>query len=176
MKRILLAAVLFVCGSASASAQTTFGGGLVFTDLDPLGLGFQVNAYVGVPAVLPGLRIGGDFTYFLPEKESVNFGGELFEAELNLWEVNGNVQYDFLRQEQLSVYGLGGVNISRVSGDFVLGDIASGSESDTKVGLNLGAGLQIPVGFGAIYGEAKYVVADDDMSRFVFGAGVRIGR
>jgi opacity protein-like surface antigen len=176
MKKVVFAAVLLACSSSFASAQTSFGAGVVYTDLDPLGLGFQVNAYVAAPTLAPRLRIGGDFTYYLPEKESESFMGEQFEAELSMFEINGNVLYDLVAQQAMSVYGLAGLNVSRASASFSITGLGSESESETKIGLNVGGGAQFNVGFGAIYGEAKYVVASDDWGRVVFGAGVRIVR
>lgn len=176
MKRVLFAALLLIGGSSYASAQTTLGGGLVYTDLDPLGLGFQVNAYFGVPTAAPGLRLGGDFTYYLPGSRRQSFLGEMIESDLNVFELNGNAQYAYIEQEDLLVYGIGGLNLSRASTTISITGLGSDSDTETKIGLNVGGGAEVGVGFGAFYGEAKYVIASDGWGRIVLGAGLRFDR
>lgn len=180
LTRVLVVAVVALTiglvAAPKADAQISVGGGLVFTDLDPLGLGFQVNGYYGLPDVMPGLRVGGDLTYYLPETQRQTFLGESFEASLNLFELNSNAQLHFLTQEQFSVYGLGGLNFTRISSSVTVPGLGSESASDTKLGFNLGGGGEFNAGFGAVYGEVKYVIQGDNMERIVLGAGVRIRR
>jgi hypothetical protein len=150
-------------GAPGASAQqTAVGAGLAYTDLDPFGLGIQVNGYVPIAAI-PGLRVGGDFTYYLPESES--FNGQ--SLDMNLFAINGNAQYFLMAAPEFGLYGLAGLSLARVSVSFM-----GQSESETEMGLNLGIGGEFTVGFGAIFGEAKLVTGDAD--RIVIAAGVRI--
>jgi opacity protein-like surface antigen len=177
--RLALVAILALgtglAATSRAEAQLRVGGGVVWTDLDPLGLGFQVNGYMGVPDLFPGLRLGGDITYYLPESERVTVPGlGSFESELSLLALNANAQLHLLTQDQLSVYALGGLNFSRASVSVSVPGFGSESDSETKLGLNLGGGAEFLVGFGALYGEAKYVVAGDDWARVVLGLGIRI--
>lgn len=152
-----------VIGTSAASAQqTVVGGGLAFTDLGEFDLGFQVNAYVPIAAV-PGLRVGGDFTYYLPQSET--FLGESIDA--NFFAINGNAQYYFMAAPELALYGLGGLSFGRASFS-----VAGESDSDTDIGINIGIGLEFMVGFGTLYGEAKVVTGDYD--RIGIAGGVRI--
>jgi len=150
-----------VIGAGAASAQqTVIGGGVAFTDADWVDFGFQVNAYVPIGAV-PGLRVGGDFTYYLPQDD------------INFFAINGNAQYYFMSTPELALYGLAGISFSRISIDIDLGnDFFDVSGSDTDIGVNIGIGLEYPVGFGALYGEAKVVTGTYD--RIGLAGGVRI--
>jgi hypothetical protein len=151
-------------GAPAASAQqTVVGGGVVYvTDVEGFDLGFQVNGYLAIAAV-PGLRVGGDFTYYLPHKET--FGSE--SITVNLMAFNGNAHYFFMSTPEMGLYGLGGLSLARISASFM-----GQSESDTEMGLNLGIGAEFHLGFGALYGEAKMVTGDAD--RIVVGGGIRI--
>ncbi len=159
-----------------ADAQIRVGGGVVYTDLDPWNLGLQGNGYFALPN-LPQLRIGGDFTYYLPESEGLSVPGVgSARVEQRLLALNGNAQFHLLTQEQFSLYGLGGVNWTRVSvsASSNLPDVPTGESSEARVGANLGGG-ELNLGFGVLYGEAKSILAGDDWSRIVLGAGIRIG-
>lgn len=148
-----------VIGTSAASAQTVIGAGLAFTDADPFDLGIQVNAYIPIAAV-PGLRVGGDFTYYLPQDD------------FNFFAINGNGQYYFMATPELSLYGLGGISFSRLSVDIDEIPGFDGSASNTDIGINIGVGLEFMVGFGTIFGEAKIVTGDHD--RIGIAGGVRI--
>jgi len=150
-----------VIGAGAASAQqTVVGAGVAFTDAEWVDFGFQVNAYVPIGAV-PGLRVGGDFTYYLPQDD------------INFFAINGNAQYYFMATPELALYGLAGISFSRISIDIDLGDdFFDFSGSDTDIGINIGIGLEYPVGFGALYGEAKIVTGTYD--RIGLAGGVRI--
>jgi preprotein translocase subunit SecD len=50
--------------------------------------------------------------------------------------------------------------------------IGGGVVSGTKLGLNLGGGLEVEIGFFRLYGDAKVVT--DHLDRFVAAAGVRL--
>lgn len=175
---LLIAALAVSMVSAqSADAQIRVGGGVVYTDIDPWNLGLQGNGYFALPN-LPQLRIGGDFTYYLPESEGINVPGVgNARVEQGLLALNGNAQFHFLTQEQFSLYALGGVNWTRVSisASSDLPEIPTGEESEARVGANLGGGGELNLGFGVLYGEAKSILAGEDWSRIVLGAGIRIG-
>jgi len=157
----LVAVVLSFAATERANAQIVVGGGIAFTDLDPLDLGIQGNAYFGLPA-MPELRIGGDIVYYFPQDG------------FDIIAFNVNAQYHFPLQPGTSVYGLAGLSLARWSFDDDFDDIP-GFEFDTsgtETGLNLGGGIEFGVGFGSLYGEAKFVTGDLD--RFVVAGGVRI--
>jgi hypothetical protein len=148
----LAAAVAFAVVAAPAAAQSTaVGGGAILTDADWLDFGLQGGAYVGLGNVLPGLRVGGDLELYL----GVDDGSFLA--------LNGNAQYFFLLGPGLNAYGLAGIGYGRLSN----------GTSFTDVGLNVGAGMELPLTFGDLYGEVKLVTGDFD--RLVLGVGLRFG-
>jgi outer membrane immunogenic protein len=159
--RVLLIALvaigLSLVSTHRAEAQNVVGGGLKFSTEDALELGIQAGAYVGMQGVLPGLRIGGDVSYYLPTD---NF---------SLLAFNINGQLHFLVQEALSAYGLAGVSIGRWS--FDVDDTIPQETSGTETGLNLGGGVEFRMGFGLLYAEAKIVTGDLD--RFAIAGGLR---
>ncbi len=169
---VLAISAISFAGPTGAVAQQDLmaGGGLVLTDMDPFGLGLQVNASAAI-AEVENLRVAGDLTYYLPDSESETIGGETYEASFGMIALNANAHYFFFANETLSAYGLGGLNISRSSTSV---DFAGATESDSNMefGLNLGAGLHYPVTFGVVYGEVKLVTGDYD--RMELGGGVRI--
>jgi opacity protein-like surface antigen len=155
-------------GTTQASAQqAVVGGGLTFTDIGDFDLGLQVNGYLPLEAV-PGLRLGGDFTYFLPQSES--FMGASISA--NFFAINANAQYFFVTGDEFNLYGLGGLSIGRFSISGSEPGYGRESVSNTEMGLNLGGGGEFATGFGAIFGELKLVTGDYD--RFTIAAGVRV--
>jgi opacity protein-like surface antigen len=166
---VLCSAWMF--GTTSAhTQQTAVGVGIVYaSDIGDFDLGFQVNGYVALEQV-PGLRIGGDFTYYLPQSESESWMGETVEWSMNLFAINVNAQYFFLNSEEFGLYGLGGLSFARLSASLSgLGE--SDSDSNTEMGVNLGGGGEFRTGFGSVFGELKFVTGDYD--RTVLAVGVR---
>lgn len=163
MQFVLVAAVVgafSVTTVSESKAQVVAGGGLVYSLEDGIDLGAQVNAFFGLPDVLPGLRVGGDITYYFPTD---NFSILAF---------NPTAQYHFLTQENLAVYGLAGLSIGRWSFDIDVPGLPDFATSGTETGLLLGAGVEFGVGFGLLYGEGRIVTGDLD--RVEIAAGVRI--
>src|SRR5690606_34858031 len=108
---------------ALAQDETRIGGLLAYgTEVESLGIG--VNAEF---PIANKLTIAPSFIFYLPKDE----GG----VKINWFELNGNVNYYFVDQDGLGVYGLGGLNYSSIK-------VSSGgfSVSDGTVGLNLCAG------------------------------------
>jgi hypothetical protein len=157
----MVCALALIGAPAASAQQTVIGGGIVYTDLGEFDLGFQVGGYLAIGAI-PGLRVGGDFKYYLPQSETLM--GETWDVDLMAF--NGNVHYFFMSTPELGLYGLGGLSLARMSVSF-----PGGSESDTEMGLNVGIGTEFNIGFGLLYGEAKLVTGDAD--RIVVGGGLR---
>ena len=165
-KTTFFATLLFFVGFMVSQAQidTRIGAKLAYgTEIENLGIG--ANAEFGV---LDNLSISPSFIYYLPKEESF--------ITVNWWEINGNVNYYFLQDEDIQLYGLGGLNYTNVSVDANLdlgefGDF-SGDDSDGRFGLNLGAGANLDLG-GSImpFAELKYVIIDD--GQLVLAAGVK---
>ncbi|WP_309727149.1 outer membrane protein [Mesonia maritima] len=112
------------------------------------------NAEFGV---LDNLSISPSFIYYLPKEESF--------ITVNWWEINGNVNYYFIQDEDFHLYGLGGLNYTNVSvdADLDLGELGnySSDASDGRFGLNLGAGANLDLGSNIMpFAELKYVIID----------------
>jgi hypothetical protein len=150
---VCLVAVIGITAFAAPAAgqSTVVGGGAIFTDADWVDFGLQGGAYLGLGAVVPGLRVGGDLELYL----GVDDGSFLA--------LNGNAHYLFLMGPGLNAYALAGVGYGRLSN----------GTSVTDLGFNLGAGMELPLTFGELYGEVKAVTGDFD--RLVLGVGLRIG-
>lgn len=90
------------------------------------------------------------------------------EEDVNLLEINGNVNYYFYNHDIFEFYGLGGLNITRVSWDY--GNDVDGSE--TELGLNLGGGINFEVGKSFVpFSELRFTLGDFD--QFVISAGLK---
>ncbi|MEX0929155.1 MAG: outer membrane beta-barrel protein [Balneolales bacterium] len=145
------------------------GGGLVYgTEIENAGL--QLNGYYRLPAN-EQIFVGGDLTYFFPDSESFPGGS----SSQRLLAININGQYHFYQENEIGAYGMGGLNYAmlRFSSEFDdIGDEFDVSETESEIGLNIGAGVEYELDFGLIYGEIKFVISDFD--QLVIGAGVRL--
>ncbi len=137
-------------GLAFASGIGAFGS---VADND---FGIRVDGYY---PIRPLIRVGGDFTFYFPKSEG--------DFTLTVWELNFNGNYLFLQEDELTLYGLAGINITGLN--FSNG----GSESDSEVGLNLGAGVEYPLNFANLFGEFKFSGIGGDADQFVLGGGLR---
>lgn len=152
-------------GTGSPAYDIKAGGGFAYgSEIEKLGL--QLNGYYRLPAN-EQIFVGADFTYYFPETETA-FG---VEEKITWIEININGQYHFLQEEELGVYGLGGLNYTSLSFS-VEADGFDSSASESEIGLNIGGGVEYNLDFGLVYGELKFVISDAD--QLVFGAGVRI--
>lgn len=141
-----------------AEAQFAIEGGLGYgSDIDRLGIkGSVIYDIEGVDE----LQFAGGLILYLPESEN--------DVSWTWTEVNVNAEYHFLDEANFSVYGLGGINRTRLS---ISGDhwgMGSGSSS----GLNIGGGLVTDIGLALLDVELKYVLMDN-WSRAVLSAGLR---
>ena len=148
----------FALASLTAQAQFSFGGGAV--------LGLNANEF-GVQArgqydINETWRGAADFTLYFPGQN------------ISAFEINANAHYKFLDngEGQVKAYALGGLNFTRFSVD--IPDLGFGlpgfDPSYTDVGLNLGAGANLPLGERLMgYAEAKFAVGS---SEFGLAAGI----
>lgn len=109
-------------------------------------------------AFTPEISGAADFAIYFPE----NF---------DWWELNANVHYDFLAEDGMKVYGLGGLNYATMSFSVDFGEFGSASGSNSEVGLNLGGGAEFDVDFANVYTELKYVLGNAD--QLALSAGLR---
>jgi opacity protein-like surface antigen len=155
MKKNLLVFVFIVGCVFSSSAQFTFGGGLSMgtkmgisdTGGDKIGLGLNARANYA----LKSFDLSGGFTYFFPSAPS---GLEMKASQLN---VDGH--YSFVKQDNMSVYGLAGLNYSFATASVAMEGVSI-SASDSKVGVNLGAGAK----FNKVFVEGKYDTAFEQIA------------
>src|SRR5690625_2111284 len=116
-------------------------------------LGISVDGYY---TINDQFRAGAAFTYFFPENDVTHYTIDL----------NGN--YIFHQDEQLMAYGIAGLNIFTYSWD-----IAGSDDSQTELGLNVGAGIEYALNVGNLFGELKLTGIAGDADQLVLGAGIR---
>lgn len=176
MKRIfttgLLIIGLLIAFNTSGFAQTDeleIGGGLVLSTgaLDDFASNSSVDNTFGLKidgayAFDEKWRGAADFTFYFPEEES--------GVKVTVWELNFNAHYLITEENDLKIYGLGGLNITNVDIDI---DGPATGNSESEFGLNLGGGLQYPVDFADVFGELKFAGIGGDADQLVFAAGLR---
>ena len=146
--RILLTLSLFTFFAATASAQLQFGGGAA-TVANFNQFGVQAKAQYQFSETWRG---AADFTYLFPE-----FG--------SAWELNPNVHYIFKDDGAgQQFYALAGLGVYRFSVDLDFGGFGNfGNVGATDVGLNVGAGANIPLGGLTGYAEAKFGIGGSEI-------------
>lgn len=157
MKKLILTScvlfgLMFTFNSNSYAQEASdfkVGGGIAYgTEAEAIGI--QAGAKY---AFTPEISGAADFTIYFPE-------------HMDMWALNANAHYDFFAEDNITVYGLGGLNYTTMSVDF-----GGGSISDSDVGLNLGGGAEFGVDFANIYTELKYVLGSTD--QLVLAGGLR---
>lgn len=149
--------------AAQEGSRPTFGvsGGIAFPTGDfgdAFKSGYDIAVHLGFqPATLPvGLRIEGMYNRFDLKDNP------LFEGHENILAATGNAVLapKTSTEGSLRPYGIGGIGVYNVK--------ASGADaSDTKFGLNVGAGLELPLSGITTFVEARY--------HHVFGDGGSLG-
>ena len=178
MKKLfaLIAASSLLAGSAWADGHEHDGGGsnfgaAVVYGLDLEGPGIQLSYYKsGAEDMIGfiegfakgGAKIGADFTYYLPDEPPA--------TSITAFTVNVNLLSSIKEPEDLDIYAITGLNLTRTSVEVELFGIKGDADSN-DFNLNIGAGAAKPMGFGDLFGEAKYVVGG--ASQLVVGVGVR---
>jgi outer membrane immunogenic protein len=158
MRPIQLAVATLISTSAlallpdEAAAQARVGAGVVYgTEIEEAGL--LLNGYYGLDQVLPGLRVGADFSYYFVSDPA------------SFWTLDLNGQYRFLPPGPFGVYALAGLEIARASFEVLGTDV-----SNTEVGLNLGIGAEYAVVPNVeLFGELKYVIIEGDQAVIAIG-------
>ena len=122
----LLATLLLLTGiQFAANAQLRLGAGL--------GYGFDVEEL--------GLQVRGVYTITDPWRGAVDFVTYFDGVEdLSIWELNLNGHYAFINDEKKTVYALAGLNFFKYNWD-----ASSVNADNSDTGLNLGAGLELPI-------------------------------
>lgn len=156
----LFASLVFICFSSLTSfaqeGQIELGAGLLYgSQIEELGI--QVN---GSYRLNEEIELAPDVSlFFVDEDRGLD----------SYWAINLNGHYIFMAEDEYNAYGIGGINITFAenSEGFTLDD-----ESDTELGLNVGAGGEYYLDSFSLYAELKYIISDFD--GLVIGAGIRL--
>jgi hypothetical protein len=183
MKKLfaIIASCALLSGGAWADGMNFGVAGVYGLDLE--GPGIQLSYYQDGfynPITQSAAKLGGDFTYFLPDEPP--------GASITAFTVNVNLLTSFYNPESgdtdvydketeselgMDIYAITGLNLTRTSVEVkAFGFKASADSNDFNI--NIGAGLTMPMGFGDLFGEAKYVLGG--ASQLVVGVGVRFSR
>ncbi len=155
-KNIILTVVFLAAITFSANAQFSFGGGATLgtkmgvTDSGGDKIGFGLNARADYALKL--FDLSGGLTLFFPSAPE--------GMSMSAYQLNVDGHYSFLKKETMNVYGLAGLNYSyvKVKGDTDFGGFSI-SASDSKIGIDLGAGVK----FGKMFVEGKYDTAFEQL-------------
>lgn len=165
MKKALLFVV--VCFALLLGSQTSFaqdaatnraGFFLAFSsgDIDEVGIGGVGEFKVGQK-----VTISPQLIFYFPDDRGNN-------VDVNFLEINGNVNYYFFDEDIFEIYGLAGLNFTRVHWD----DNNGNDDSDVEMGLNLGAGLNFDIGKKFVpFAELRITVGEYD--QFVLATGLK---
>lgn len=156
---LILGIIFFSNTNALAQSDAKVGGGLIYgSEIENLGL--RLDGYYPINEKF---RAGAALGYFFPE--------DVVGGDITWFEIDFNGNYIFYSEEEMDFYGLAGLNFLIASFNPDQGD----SDSDSELGLNLGAGIEYHVDFGSIFGELKFAGVGGDADQLVLGAGVRFG-
>ncbi len=133
-------AVLALSASVTeAQAQVRVGGQLSWAEDHDMGIGPRI---VLTPAPLLGLRLIGTFDYFFADNVRVQGN----EADVNYWELNGNLVWGFqiVNAPGFEPYVGAGVNFAHRSRKIISGGTQAESSREL-VGLNILGGAEFPL-------------------------------
>ena len=138
----------------------------------------SVNFSLNYGTEIESIGIGGQFTYNFSERFRVapDFTYFLKNDNMSKWDLNLNVHYLFpLNDSKMTLYPVAGLIFTHWSwdGGKVEANGLSLSASETKIGFNLGGGLQYD--FSSVFffrGELKYNIVSDNFDQTVISAGI----
>lgn len=142
---LLLAAAVVLPQKSQAQFQV---GAAFGTDTE---IGIMAGYYMPLSVGdVEGLSVGVDGVFYLPNSQGFPGG----EVDVTYFEVNVNGHYNALEVGESGIaYAIGGLQYARISADAVSGPFGTSFDfSSSDIGLNIGAG----VGFGKLFGEAKF--------------------
>jgi len=141
-------------------AQSNVGGLLAYaSDIKNLGIGINGEHFINGK-----LSIAPSFIYFFSKTQ--------FSVKQNMWELNGDANYQFYTTGNVRVFFIGGLNITGIKVKFSDPSLGSFSNTTTRVGLNIGSGVNFDISMKwQPFFMLKYVISDFD--HFVIGGGVK---
>lgn len=171
MKRviILIISIFFVFSSwstltAQNSGDIDLGAGITYGfDLEEIGI-----QAVGTYSLNDKIRVGADFIYWLSENDNA-FGASFSST---LFEINGNVHYLFINNDEFNIYAIGSLGLHYASVSIDVPGYGSESASDSELGLGFGAGAEYNLGPVKIYVEPRLFISGFD--QFALSAGLKI--
>ena len=113
-----------------ASQGISVGAAASYGEDSDFGVGPRVS--LAIPAGDLGLSLVGSFDYFFPSDAEADAIG----ADINYWELNGNVVIDISVGGTVAPYAGAGINYVEASGSVSAGGISI-STSESEVGANL---------------------------------------
>lgn len=146
-----------------------------------IGLGLSYGTEISNP----GIGVFGQYNISDAFRAEASFDYFLKKDDLSMWDVNINVHYLIPIANKIKAYPLAGLSFTNWKSEFSIDyepcdeyhqyftdDDLEGSWSESKFGLNLGAGLQYDLNEQfAIKAEAKYQLISD-FDQAVFNIGV----
>jgi outer membrane immunogenic protein len=161
---------LFVFSSGLLAQFTHVGAGANYGSwIKELGVsGYCIYTISGKIDIVP------NGTYFWPHKVNVEFGTN----EFTWWTVNMDGHYVVLEKNILQIFGLMGLNytneVKRIE-ETIQGQVFKDKITTNKLGLNIGAGLQLPVSKYFIpFTEVKYTLGERHQFGLCLGILFRI--
>lgn len=125
-------------------------------------LGLHIRGDVGITDTWGGaLKIN---KFFNPDFGQGDLSG-ISDIKVVYWDMNFDAHYFALVNDGLTVYPLAGLNITTagIKSSLNIPFVGNISETETKVGLNIGGGVQFLVADAiSVGGELKYVLSDFD--------------
>lgn len=120
----------------------------------------DLNLNVGLSYDIPNtpVRLAWDVGYSKP-------------AQTDRFESNLNVHLKIIDTDVAGLYGLTGLNVMHFRSSF-----GNTTITDTEFGINAGAGAEVDISIGKVFGEAKYVfdTSFEHRSELILGGGVRV--
>lgn len=168
-RAIVLASAFVLASAAPAESQVYLGAEANWAQDFDLGVGLRLD--VPVEAVHEQFWITGSFIYFFPGESSEGLPG--VQADIEYWEANANARFRIETADGgFTPYIGSGVNLANVSGTVSIAGAGSTSQSDTKIGLNLLAGVEFGRGPSRPFLEGRFEVGGGE--QFVVAGGISI--
>jgi outer membrane autotransporter protein len=134
-------------------------------------MGFGINVK-GLAQITEQIDAEVAFTYYFPSSISEDLMGSEVKVDFTLMTLNVNGHYNFLSNDNLTAYGLAGLNMSMASVEATVAGF-SASDSETKYGLNIGAGGAYGIMDNIdLTGDLGYTIGSGDYSQLFINVGV----
>jgi len=139
-------------GDLTLGAGLSYGSKVGHLENGEIGITFHV-----LYMITESIRGGADYTYYF-----------IGENNLGASEMNLNGHYFIRNRDNLMIYGLGGLNLSKISAN---SDVW-GNVSSNNIGINAGIGLEYDIGNFSLFAEPKFTLGG--WNQFQTTAGLRL--